>query len=110
MRSEMRAAGAISFEQVAAARRPLGDMPLIVLSASVGEALPDETPKQARARAEIWRTMHEEIAALSTRGERRTIDARRQVQIDKPEAVVAAIEEVLEMVRSEQPALCRGDT
>jgi hypothetical protein len=48
--------------------------------------------------------MHEEIAALSTRGERRTVDARHQIQIDKPEAVVAAIEEVLAMVRSEPAA------
>jgi hypothetical protein len=79
-------------------------MPLIVLSAGreVGEALPDETPEQARARVEIWRTMHEEIAALSTRGERRVIDARHQIQIDKPEAVVGAIEEVLVMVRTER--------
>jgi pimeloyl-ACP methyl ester carboxylesterase len=106
MRSEMKVAGAISFEQIAAARRPLGDMPLIVLSASreVGETLPNETPEQARARVDIWRTMHEEIAALSTRGERRTVDARHQIQIDKPEAVVAAIEEVLAMVRSEPAA------
>jgi len=111
MRSEMSVAGAISFAEVAAVRRPLGDMPLIVLSAGreVGEALPDETPEQARARVEIWRNMHEEIAALSTRGERRVIDARHQIQIDKPEAVVAAIEEVLAMVRSERLALRRGD-
>jgi hypothetical protein len=54
--------------------------------------------------------MHEEIAALSTRGERRVIDARHQIQIDKPEAVVAVIEEVLAMARGERPALCRGDT
>jgi len=109
MRSEMKVAGAISFEQVAAARRSLGDMPLIVLSASRGEAMPDETPEQARARVENWRTMHEEIAALSTRGERRTIDACHEIQIDKPEAVVAAIEEVLTMVRSEPAVLCPAD-
>ena len=111
MRSEMSVAGAISFEQVAAARRPLGDMPLIVLSAGreVGEALPDETAEQARARVEIWRTLHEEIAALSTRGERRVIDARHQIQIDKPDAVVGAIEQVLAMARAERPALGRGD-
>jgi pimeloyl-ACP methyl ester carboxylesterase len=104
MRSEMSVAGMISFEQVDAARRPLGDMPLIVLSAGreVGEALPDETPEQARTRVENWRIMHEEIASLSTRGERRVVDARHQIQIDKPEAVVAAIEEVLAMVRIER--------
>jgi pimeloyl-ACP methyl ester carboxylesterase len=105
MRSEISVAGVISFEQVAAARRLLGDMPLIVLSAGrdVGGALPDETPEQARTRVENWRIMHEEIAALSTRGERRVVDARHQIQIDKPEAVVVAIEEVLAMVRTERP-------
>jgi pimeloyl-ACP methyl ester carboxylesterase len=110
MRSEMAVAGTLSFGEVAAARRPLDDMPLIVLTARHGEALPDETPEAARAREEIWRVMHGEIAALSTRGERRTIDAGHGIQIDKPEAVVAAIEEVLAMVRSEPEALRLGDT
>jgi pimeloyl-ACP methyl ester carboxylesterase len=109
MRSEMAVAGTISFGEVAAARRPLGDMPLIVLTASRREALPDEAAEAAQARGEIWRVMHEEIAALSTRGECRTVDAGHAIQIDKPEAVVAAIEEVLAMVRGEPEALRQAD-
>jgi pimeloyl-ACP methyl ester carboxylesterase len=110
MRSEMAVAGTLSFGEIAAARRPLGDMPLIALTASRGEALPNETPEAARAREEIWRVMHDEIAGLSTRGERRTVDAGHGIRIDKPEAVVAAIEEVLAMVRSEPEALRPDDT
>jgi hypothetical protein len=69
MRSEMSAAGVISFEQVALARKPLGHMPLIVLSAGreVGEALPDETPEQACARVEFWKTARRDCRAVDVR-------------------------------------------
>jgi pimeloyl-ACP methyl ester carboxylesterase len=106
LRSESAAAGGASSDQVAAARRPLGepplgDMPLIVLTAGKN-LLPrsGETLAAAEARREIWRFMHDEIAALSTRGERRTVaDAGHVIQVEKPEVVIAAIEEVLALAR-----------
>jgi pimeloyl-ACP methyl ester carboxylesterase len=44
--------------------------------------------------------MHDEITALSTRGERRTIDAGHGIQLEKPEVVIAAIEDVLALARN----------
>jgi pimeloyl-ACP methyl ester carboxylesterase len=95
LRSESAASGSTSSDELAAARRPLGDMPLIVLTAARMTPRPGETAAAAEARHEVWRTMHEEIAALSTRGERRTIDAGHGMPTEKPEVVIAAIEEVL---------------
>jgi pimeloyl-ACP methyl ester carboxylesterase len=44
--------------------------------------------------------MHDEIAALSTRGERRTVEgAGHFIPFDKPDAVIAAIEEVIAVAR-----------
>ena len=78
-----------------AARKTLGDMPLIVLTAGEFFPMPEELVHPAEAWREAWRTGHDDIAALSTRGERRAIDAGHAIQWEKPEAVVAAIDEVL---------------
>lgn len=101
LRSESAAAGEASSDEVAAARqalggRPLADKPLIVLTAA-GNALPrpGETAAQAQARHAEWRAMHAEIAALSTRGEHRIVDAGHAIPLERPEVVVAAIEDVL---------------
>jgi pimeloyl-ACP methyl ester carboxylesterase len=101
LRSESAAADSVSSDEVAAARRSLGDMPLIVLTAGKFPPRPEETVAATEARHELWRTMHEEIAALSTRGDRRTVEgAGHSIQLDKPEAVIAATEEVLAMARA----------
>lgn len=76
----------------------LGDLPLVVLSAErIGdEPFMDGDP----ARVAAWYGMHAELAALSTRGVRRMVDAGHNIPIEQPTAVVAAIEEVLAMVRA----------
>ena len=83
-----------------AARGLLGDIPLIVLMAS-RSAL---SGKLLESEVEAWRSvklaMHDEIAALSTRGERRSVDAGHAIQQEKPEVVIAAIEEVLAAARA----------
>ena len=106
LRSESGAFNAASSDQIVAARsargtQPLGDMPLIVLTAGKN-SLPrgEETAAAAEARHAIWQSMHDEIAALSSRGERRTVDAGHGIQIEKAEVVIAAIEEVLGLVRA----------
>lgn len=105
-RSESAASNTTSSDQVAAARKalgdtPLGDMPLIVLTAGKN-AVPrgEETAAAAEARHATWRAMHDEIAALSARGERRTVDARHGIQMEKPQVVIGAVEEVLALARS----------
>ncbi len=71
---------------------PLGDLPLIVLSAGrVAESGFIATPAQAAA----WFAMHDDLAALSTRGERRTVDSGHNIPVERPREVVAAIEAVV---------------
>ena len=56
-------------------------------------------PDKAEAWREVLCSMHDEFAALSTRGVRRTVDAGHGIQIEKPEIVIGAIEEVLALTR-----------
>lgn len=97
LRSESAAFSRTSAEQVAAARRPLGDMPLVVLTAGrlAVSATESATPEQLAA----WTEMHDEIASLSSRGVRRTIDCGHNIQVEQPRAVIEAIEEVVGMLR-----------
>ena len=84
-----------------AARTPLGDMPLIVLSRGVSPyAIPGQ-PQSALNKAVEERNQATlaEIAALSTRGSLRKIDgAGHVIHEDKPQAVVQAIKEMVEIV------------
>jgi hypothetical protein len=96
VRSESKASVGASALEVAAARRSLGDMPLIVLTAGrTATRRPDETPEQAVARFAAWCAMHDEIAALSGPGERRTIEAGHGMPLETPDVVIGAVEEVL---------------
>ena len=101
VRSESAASVGASADEVTAARRPLGDIPLIALTAGRSAARrPDETPAQAAARFAEWVAMHDEIAALSSRGERRTVDAGHAIQMERPDLVIGAIEAVLDRARA----------
>lgn len=90
---------AATLDEMNAARRTLGDMPLIVLTSPKFFPMPEQSVDPAEAWREAWRTGHDEIAALSTRGERRTIAAGHAIQWEKPEAVIAAIEDVMALAR-----------
>ena len=83
-----------------AARRPLGDKPLLVLTAGAPQKIPGASPEQIARLGQAWYEMHNEIAALSTRGRQRIVpDATHYIQNDKPQAVVEAVSEVLTEVR-----------
>jgi pimeloyl-ACP methyl ester carboxylesterase len=83
-----------------AARRPLGDKPLLVLTAGETPKMPGETPEQLKRFDMAWYEMHNEIAALSTRGRQRIVPgASHYIQGLKPQAVVDAVAEVLTEVR-----------
>lgn len=94
---------ALASEFVAAARDragwPLGDMPLIVLSAGARERQrpsADEADAIERLSAEA----HEQLAGLSSRGVRRVVpDSKHAIQWDRPQAVIDAVLEVVATVR-----------
>jgi len=84
--------------------RTYGAMPLTVLTAGAKVALPNEAP--AAAKREIaaveaeWVRGHEAMAALSTRGSHRLVrSSAHYIQLEKPEVVIAAIEQMIETVR-----------
>jgi pimeloyl-ACP methyl ester carboxylesterase len=78
-------------------RRPLGDLPLVVMSA--GQAA-RETFLGGATEVSAWFQMHDEIAALSTRSARVTVDCGHNIPVEQPRAVVSAIEQVLALAVS----------
>jgi len=80
----------------------LGQMPLILLRRARGlkhPALPQEIFDRNQS---VFLAGHERMAALSSIGEVREIsNAGHNIQLDQPEAVVAAIEDVIAAVRLE---------
>jgi pimeloyl-ACP methyl ester carboxylesterase len=87
-----------SADQVRAAYRPLGDIPIIVLTHAASARGPAETQEQRDAKNQLWIDLHDQIAAMSTRGKRLTVDnAGHYIQMDQPQVV---IDSILEIVRT----------
>jgi len=81
-------------------RRPLGDLPLIVLTHGDSDASPGSSPDQAAKLAALLYSMHQEIVALSSRGEHRVVPhAGHGIQFDAPQAVIDAVDEVVTEAR-----------
>jgi pimeloyl-ACP methyl ester carboxylesterase len=81
--------------------RSLGDMPLVVLTATThGE---DQMPPALRASLHQfepeWRKAHRRIAALSTRGHYELVQSGHYIQFDRPGVVIDAVDEVLSELR-----------
>ena len=95
-------AGPTSAAQVRAEQRPYGNLPLIVLSAGVPDSDPD--PVAAAQQRAIWEELghlHERIAALSSRGAHRVVaGSGHGIQIERPAAVISAVNEVVDQARS----------
>jgi pimeloyl-ACP methyl ester carboxylesterase len=93
----------ISARAAVNAQRSYAAKPLIVLTAGA-LAIPTDSPPAALAelpalRAE-WKRAHDELAALSTQGVNRIVEGSgHRIEFDKPEAVIAAVEDVLAKVR-----------
>ena len=84
------------------ARRGFGDIPLIVLTRSISPYAQPGKPQSALNKTveNENRAIHQSVAALSTRGSERVIPgAGHVIQMDKPEAVVKAVAEVLEQAK-----------
>lgn len=87
----------VSSDQIDASRRSWGDLPVIVLTAG-GTSTPQG---DAAIRTRIWTEAHDRIAALSSRGVNRIVpNANHHIQTSKPEAVIAAVEEVTAAARA----------
>lgn len=73
----------------------LGDIPLIVLTSEQFKTNQQMPPELRTAAQELWMTFHNEIAAHSKRGSNRVIPGTgHYIQFERPDAVVAAVEEL----------------
>lgn len=78
---------------------PLGDRPLVVLTAS-NHARPGMSQAAIVSAQRAWLALQMELAALSTNSIQRTVEgAHHYIQLAKPEAVVDATREVVTAVR-----------
>ncbi len=83
-------------------------MPLIVLTAGVDYTLPADAPDEAKAeiprvRHPQWVHAHDALAALSTRGVNRILpDTPHYIHQYQPQAVIDAIDEVVDEARARQ--------
>jgi len=90
-----------SQHEVQAQERSLGDLPLVVLTASTHgeEAMPPALRASLQAFEPVWRRAHMRIAALSTRGHYELVRSGHYIQFDRPDVVIDAIEDVLAEIR-----------
>jgi len=81
----------------------LGAMALVVLSPET--TFEYSTPAEARVSQsyeKVWIAMHEALAHLSSRGVHRIIKGSgHEIQLDKPQAVIDAVDEVLRQLHAE---------
>ncbi len=90
-----------SADQVRAARRSFGDMPIIVLTRSPSPRSAVGSQEARDAKDRLWTSLHSDIAQLSKRGVHRVVpDSGHYIQFDQPQAVSEAILEVLSTSRS----------
>lgn len=85
--------------------RDYGDMPLLVLTATVEPPSPSDMPAEQRAASEAffeeWSRAHDALAALSTRGvNMRVPGANHYIQRTKPQVVIDAVEAVVREARA----------
>jgi pimeloyl-ACP methyl ester carboxylesterase len=105
--SELQEFNGASADEVDASRRSYGALPLIVLTAG-GVGTPDA---DTVARTRIWTEMHERMAAMSTRGLHRIVPgATHHIALSQPNAVIAAVNDVVAAARPGSNALPTRDS
>ena len=86
--------------EITGMQQSLGALPLIVLTASA-HTLPGILRQQQIAVEDLWKTMHGELAALSSEGLDRLVPCSTHfIQLDCPSVVIGAIDEIISRVRS----------
>jgi pimeloyl-ACP methyl ester carboxylesterase len=97
--AENEAFGRLDSAEVIAERRPLGRLPLVILTASQIDLGGGTDAQRAALRAD-WMKMHDETATLSTVGVNRLVaDTGHAIQREKPQAVIDAVTEVVAAAR-----------
>lgn len=86
-------------------KRGYGDLPLVVLTATVPQPFPAGTPDAVRNDGPPFMAAfsrgHDEIAALSTRGVNHPVPgANHYIQVQKPQVVIEAIQTVIAQARA----------
>lgn len=95
----------VSSDEVRAAKRSYGDMPLTVLSRAPFPRQPRETQAMRDAKNYLWVELHDDIAALSTRGVNEIVPgAGHYIEFDKPGVVIDAIRHIIDTVRVDDHA------
>jgi pimeloyl-ACP methyl ester carboxylesterase len=98
-----------SADELRAARHSLGDMPLIVLTRAPALPGPDQTQEQRDQLNKLWMTLHDEIAAESTRGVNLAVPySGHFIQWDQPQVVVDTILGILVEARKGTPPASTG--
>lgn len=93
----------VSSDEVRAAKRSYGGLPLIVLSRAPFPRQPNETQAMRDAKNYLWVELHDDIAALSTRGVNEIVPgASHYIQFDRPGIVVDAIRHVIRETRHDE--------
>jgi hypothetical protein len=94
--SEQLSVWAASADQLRAARRSPGAMPLIVLTHEPLPKVANETQELRNALNQVRTELHADIAGMSTRGSVRMVrNSGHYFQLDQPQEVVAAIFDVI---------------
>ena len=90
---------------------PIGDLPLIVLTASKPEKISKNIPpkvsikihKYFQESRRAWNQLHSELAALSTRGKHIiTSKSGHWMHTDQPELLIDSVKELVQIVREQQ--------
>jgi pimeloyl-ACP methyl ester carboxylesterase len=90
-----------SAASVANPSRDYGDLPLIVLTQGAGLQFPRATAAQTTALTAGWLQWHDDYARLSRQGVNLVVQgAGHNIQDDKPQAVIGAIDAVLAAARN----------
>jgi pimeloyl-ACP methyl ester carboxylesterase len=94
--SEMTNVWTESADQVRGEMRPLGELPLVILTKEAARPASNETAQMRDAKNLVLERQHDQTAALSRRGRRTVVpDSGHYIQLDQPSVVIDAILEVL---------------
>lgn len=97
--SEVQSFISVNSGQVIAERRSFGSIPLIVLTRS--ELSTNMRRESAELELKLWSEMHDQIVQLSTNGSTRVVEgAGHYIHVDRPEAVIDAISEIVDAARN----------